>query len=310
MKAIMYHYVRPAAKEYPSLRYLHIDDFKLQLGYLKENYDILDGNEFAKTLQGHIALKNKAVLTFDDAFKDHYSYVFPVLKKANLKGMFYVPTLPYVERKLLGVHRIQLLIGKFGGQKIYETVTRLVTDDMLLHNHVEGFHKMPYRIRADDNYTKNIKKILNYHLDHELLTSVLDELMNIFLPNEKELVDEFYMTEKEICQLHDYGMVIGGHTVNHFVMSKLTVEQQKREIEDSFAFLESVITSFYLKTFSYPFGGFHTFTNDTIQLLNNISCDFSFNVEAREISQKDLSMGIQRLPRYDCNVFPYGKCRN
>jgi peptidoglycan/xylan/chitin deacetylase (PgdA/CDA1 family) len=77
----MYHYVRPAAKEYPSLRYLHIDDFKLQLGYLKENNSILDGNEFAEALQGHIALQNKAVLTFDDAFKDHYSYVFPVLKR-------------------------------------------------------------------------------------------------------------------------------------------------------------------------------------------------------------------------------------
>jgi peptidoglycan/xylan/chitin deacetylase (PgdA/CDA1 family) len=310
MKAIMYHYVRPDAKEYPNLRYLHIDDFKLQLGYLKENYDILDGNEFAKALQGHIALKNKAVLTFDDAFKEHYSYVFPVLKKANLKGIFYVPTLPYIERKLLVVHRIQLLIGKYGGKKIYETVKSLVTDDMLLHSHVEEFHTMPYRIRNDNNYTKEVKKILNYYLNHELLTSVLDELMNIFFPNEKELVDEFYMTEKEIRQLHDYGMVIGSHTVNHFVMSKLTIEQQKKEIENSFDFLESVITSFLLKTFSYPFGGFHTFTNDTIQLLNNISCDFSFNVEAREISQKDLSIGIQKLPRYDCNVFPYGKCRN
>jgi len=31
----------------------------------------------------HIALQNKAVLTFDDAFKDHYSYDFPYGKCKN-----------------------------------------------------------------------------------------------------------------------------------------------------------------------------------------------------------------------------------
>ena len=132
----------------------------------------------------------------------------------------------------------------------------------------------------------------------------------MFFPNEKELVDEFYMTEKEIRQLHDYGMVIGGHTVNHFVMSKLTVDQQKREIEDSFNFLESIIGSFFLKSFSYPYGGFHTFTHGTEQLLEKALCDFSFMFEARDITSGDLSKRRQALPRYDCNVFPYGKCRN
>jgi peptidoglycan/xylan/chitin deacetylase (PgdA/CDA1 family) len=118
------------------------------------------------------------------------------------------------------------------------------------------------------------------------------------------------MTEPELAYMHHSGMVLGSHTVNHPVMSRLTTKEQEHEIVSSFHLIESITGQQTLKTFCYPYGGFHTFTAETEELLENNSCLFSFNVEPRDISQNDLASRRQALPRFDCNAFPYGSCRH
>ena len=104
-------------------------------------------------------------------------------------------------------------------------------------------------------------------------------------------------------------MVLGSHTVNHPVMSKLSAEEQEKEIVVSFQVIESITGKSALKTFCCPYGGFHTFTPRTEASLEKHACLFSFNVEARDIGKKDLASRRQALPRFDCNAFPYGSCR-
>ena len=102
------------------------------------------------------------------------------------------------------------------------------------------------------------------------------------------------------------GNLIGSHTVTHPVMSKLNRNDQESEIRDSFLFLKELeITS--EKTYCHPYGGFHTFDQNTINLLDKENVMYSFNVEARDIEEKDIIDSRQYLPRYDCNKFPYGK---
>ena len=60
-----------------------------------------------------------------------------------------------------------------------------------------------------------------------------------------------------------------------------------------------------IRSFAYPYGGFHSFNADTEQLLNKHKCRFAFNVESRDINLDDLRRK-QALPRYDCNNFPHG----
>jgi peptidoglycan/xylan/chitin deacetylase (PgdA/CDA1 family) len=109
--------------------------------------------------------------------------------------------------------------------------------------------------------------------------------------------------------MHDNGMIIGSHTVNHPVLSKISKEEQYFEINESFNFLESVVGDFTIKTFCYPYGGFHSFDDNCESILNNLNCEFSFNVEQRDINKNDLQTRKQALPRYDCNKFKYGKVR-
>ena len=106
------------------------------------------------------------------------------------------------------------------------------------------------------------------------------------------------------------GMTIGSHTVNHPVMSRLSNINQRYEIEESFSYLQKNIKEFNPKTFCYPYGGFHSFSVETEQILNENSVLFSFNVEQRDIELSDIKNRYQALPRYDCNKFKFGKVRN
>ncbi|WP_236035820.1 hypothetical protein [Helicobacter turcicus] len=61
------------------------------------------------------------------------------------------------------------------------------------------------------------------------------------------------------------------------------------------------------KTFCYPYGGAHTYTQETKEILKNLGVKFSFDVNYKDISLEDILQNPQALPRYDCNLFEYGK---
>ena len=54
-------------------------------------------------------------------------------------------------------------------------------------------------------------------------------------------------------------MIIGSHSVNHKLMSELSLKEMRQEIDESFAF----INTFTRKKLSYPYGGNHTFNKNT-----------------------------------------------
>ena len=96
-KTVMYHYVRPINDSiFPKIKGLELEDFKKQINFLVKNYSFLNINQILKKIYENKDIPtNSIILTFDDGFKDHYDYVFPVLKKldaaAPLPHVVYVP---------------------------------------------------------------------------------------------------------------------------------------------------------------------------------------------------------------------------
>ena len=94
-------------------------------------------------------------------------------------------------------------------------------------------------------------------------------------------------------------MIIGSHTYDHPVMSRLNIDDQKFQIEQSFKFLEKLLPTPKIKTFCYPYGGFHSFNQNTEQILEDNGCIFSFNVEQVDIEISDILNKPHALPMYD-----------
>ena len=301
----MYHYVRPVTDDFPYFKNMDTLDFINQLDYFKSNFGFINKKKFLSvvTQKSENEMTKGVVLTFDDAFKDHYQYVFPELVKRKTFGIFYIATYPYLTGKILDVHRVHLLLGKYGGEVIFNLIKEIVSDDMILDENMEKFDSKIYKAQSNDDYTNCVKKTLNYYVKHEYRELVVDALMSKLFPNEDEIYSKFYMSKDNIVEMSRSGMIIGSHTVNHNVMSRLTVDEQKKEIEESFMFLSDLLGTQRIKTFCYPYGGFHSFTNETESILDENECVFSFNVEQRDIESDDIINNYQKLPRYNCNTF-------
>jgi peptidoglycan/xylan/chitin deacetylase (PgdA/CDA1 family) len=305
MKAIMYHYVRKYSEAFPNFRFLDFDNFRKQLDFFDYNYGFVTFDEWRQYLSDGAmpSIDGKVLLTFDDAMSCHFRYVFPELRSRNLWGIFYVPTSPYTDGRILDVHRIHLLCGAFEGKRLLEYALSIVSEDMIPFKKREEFEKETYANQLNYEGVSEFKRILNYFLDYRYRSEVIDAISRRFGFDFD--VSTFYMTTDQITEIAANNMLIGSHTKSHPVMSKLSVYEQSVEIESSFAFLSS-ICELPLRTYCHPYGGFHSFNDDTVRLLGDYDVDFSFNVESREINSQDKLQSIQYLPRFDCNQFQFG----
>ena len=306
MKAIMYHYVREFNPEFSNFKYLDVNNFQNQLDFLEKEYGFVDKNDWNNIIHNINTkeLPKGVILTFDDAMSCHYEYVFKILKQRKLWGIFFVPTMPYTSNEILDVHKIHLLCGKFDGNKLLKKCIELVDSNSLKFKQNNEFNSLTYSNQSNFEGISQFKRILNYFIDDNIKKDVIDEICNYFKLNLD--LNNFYVSEKNLKQMSDEGMVIGSHTVNHPVMSKLDSDTQRKEIIDSFDFLDSII-SLSNKVYCHPYGGTHSFNDNTITLLNELNIDYAFSVANRNISLKDFRDNKYALPRYDCNQFSHGK---
>jgi peptidoglycan/xylan/chitin deacetylase (PgdA/CDA1 family) len=305
MKAIMYHYVRERNGALPHFRFLDVRNFRKQLDFFDATFGFVTFDEWCRYVSdGSVpSVEGKVLLTFDDALSCHFDYVFPELQSRELWGMFYVPTAPYTERRVLDVHRIHLLCGALEGKELLEYALSIVSPEMISSNVPEAFDKKTYANQVNEDGISEFKRLLNFLIDYRYRSEVLDAIGRKFHVNFD--VEDFYITEAQIAEMASHNMLMGSHTKTHPVMSKLSFDEQSVEIEASFDFLSSICKS-PLRTYCHPYGGFHAFNQDTVHLLKECDVDFSFNVESREIKHQDQPQSIQFLPRFDCNEFPFG----
>ena len=305
MKAVMYHYVREFNTALPNFRFLDVENFRKQLDFFGATYGFVTFDEWCRYLtDGSMpSAEGKVLLTFDDAVSCHFQYVFRELRGRDLWGMFYVPTAPYTERKILDVHRIHLLCGAFRGTELLEYALSVVSPDMISPNLPEAFDKKTYTNQVNEDGISEFKRLLNFSIDYRYRSEVLDAIGRKFRFHFP--VEDFYIKPDQIAEMASHNMLIGSHTKTHPVMSKLSLEEQSIEVDSSFDFLSSICRP-QLRTYCHPYGGAHSFNEDTVDLLKKRKVDFSFNVESREIRSEDRLQSIQFLPRFDCNQFPFG----
>ena len=302
----MYHYVKEFDKDYPHFRFLDLNNFKNQLNFFEKEYGFVSKDEWLNYIKGHgmKSGKGKIILTFDDALSCHYEYVFPELMKRNLWGIFFITTKPFIDFKLLNTHKIHLLCGVIEGKKLLSSLMKLVTNEMILNDKRKEFHNQTYTKQNNYPGVTNFKRILNYFIAYKNVEPLINEIASQF--NYVFNVNNFYISQDNLKKMKQNGMLIGSHTHNHPIMSRLTKDEQSTQISESFKYLKKIgcLTD---KIYAHPYGGYHTFNKNTTDLLLKESVAYSFNVESRDIEEDDINKFQHSLPRFDCNEFSHGQ---
>ena len=88
---VMYHYVRELPyTRYPKIKGLLVSQFKEQLAYLEKYYQFVTIEDCINFIYFDGELPSNAILlTFYDAYIEHYMSVFPLLEERGIQGCFF-----------------------------------------------------------------------------------------------------------------------------------------------------------------------------------------------------------------------------
>ena len=254
---IMYHYVRNMHEtDFPEIKGRLVDDFRRQLDFISKSYTIISLKDYNNHLNGIGNIPAKAcILTFDDGFKDHYTTVFPELKKRGFPATFYVCTQPLIEKKVLPVHKLHFLLAKLGSEKLIQAYNQCLKEnfpDDFEEFYVNGSKKKDEKYVWDNNLIANLK-VNAARMNYGMKLKIFDSLFSEYIGDEKDFSEQLYLSKKEIKEMIRDGFEFGGHSNTHPRLSSISKEEMIKEIKESKEFFESEF-GVSLVSFSYPYG--------------------------------------------------------
>ena len=314
---VMYHYVRDLKNSrYPNIKGLDIEKFKKQIKFFKENYNFIrmdDLIEYYKSSNKKKLPEKSILLTFDDGYKDHYTYVLPVLLENNIQGAFYIPTKCFQDKKVLDVNKIHFILESCIGEeeKILKEIKEYLgknKDSRILLSYNDYFKEYAVASRFDKKEVIFIKRMLQVVLPEDYREKLVDLLFKKYICSigdkiisERAFWEELYLTLDQIRLMKKLGMHIGFHSHNHVWLNSLSKEEQESQIKFSINYFKEIGINTEKMTISYPYGGYN---EDTIELMKKYKIPLGFTTEVKKIDLK--ISDCLKLPRMDTNDFYQG----
>lgn len=283
MKIIMFHYV------VPSFNYYHFDLslFEKIIKKLVSQYKVISIKEFDYFVKNNQKLDdNYFMLTFDDGTIDHYKYVYPILKKYNCSGLFFIPS-SFKNKKVLDIQLIHNLISLVSIDELISDITYFCQKfnfDIMKFN-----ENILYKLK--DEKISFVKSLLQYKIPENIRIKLLDYLCDKYKISKN--VNDYYMNEIQMKEMKNNNMFFGIHTVNHKRLEKLNKKNQYYEIKNNLFDLQSFeLLDKNLYVIAYPFGSYN---DETISILKELNFAYGFKVnETNKISNLEIN-------RIDCN---------
>ena len=303
---IMYHYVRDLKhSKYPKINGLDLPLFVEQIEYIKKNYNVVTMESVIKAFDEGSQLPPKsALLTFDDAYSDHYNYVFPILDERHIQGSFFPPVKALTDHTVLDVNKIHFILAAVENKNILIddilSQLKVYRDEYNLESDLYYLEKLSIANRFDKKEVIFIKRLLQVELKEELRKLITNYLFNKYVSkNEETFSRDLYMSIDQIKCMKRNGMHIGCHGYDHYWLGSLSKAKQVEEINKSLDFIRDIGGDETNWTMCYPYGNYD---QNTIDILKDKGCKLGLTTEV-DIAVTKIHNQYE-LPRLDTNDIP------
>ena len=307
---IMYHYVRDLQNtRYPDIKGLRTDLFEEQIKFLKKHYNFVKMEEVIDAYYSNHLEElppHPVLLTFDDAYQDHFQTVFPILMREHIQGCFYAPVKALTQHEVLDVNKIHFVLASTTEDRfpvLLNEIKILVDqnkDKWNLKSFEDYYSELAVANRFDNKDIVFVKRLLQVALPEALRKEMSGILFQRAVGMDESMFSrELYMSETQIRCMVQCGMHVGSHGYDHYWLNSLSPQKQEEEIGKSVEFLKSVGVNMNYWTMCYPYGAYN---EDTLQVLRNHQCRLGLTTE---VALADLARGnILAMPRLDTNDIP------
>ncbi len=211
------------------------DRFDEILGWIKSWFNVLTLEDAVARLKCGSLPPRAAALTFDDGYADNYHVALPLLKKHNLNATLFVAT-AFIDG------------GIMWNDALIETVRRARSVELDFQDSALGKHHMETVADRQTAIRTLIHQIKDLDFQPRLnLVGRCVEKAGVTLPS------NLMMTSDELRKWQQAGMAVGGHTVHHPILARVSEEEARKEIRVGKEQLEAILRE-PVQLFAYPNG--------------------------------------------------------
>lgn len=289
---------------FPRLHHVTPERFDAQIEALSAFFDFprIAAVE-AAVLAGKGMGAPSCVLTFDDGLADHHKHVLPILERRGIEGIFSVNTAPWIDGRLLSVHRAHVLASAFSYLELAEEIELAASQSAVsirLGDVSAEVARSQYRY--DDPETARVKYFLNAMIPQETRGAVLARVFEARLGDDFDHARRHYLQPKEVRSLAAAGHTIGLHTHRHLHLASADRYARIDDLYLNKALLTDVAGP--PRWISYPYGGPTSYDNSVVALAEEVGCLFGLTMN-RAINEAGADR--MRLSRVDNNDATGGK---
>ena len=212
--------------------------FDEQMAFVSQNYNVITFRDMDVFLEKRQSLPERPlIITFDDGYADNYYNAFPVLKKYDLRAVFFISTDYMGGTKPFWFESI-IYVGKKGLLELQQLGLNL--------------HLQPNDgpIRAAEAFRLYLMKIPNSECLR--LLRMVEEKTQLQIPrHDLEWVRP--LTWTQVREMADAGMEIGSHTKSHLILGNAFKDELRDELKESKRIIEKEAGQ-RVRSISYPMG--------------------------------------------------------
>ncbi|MDO6425493.1 polysaccharide deacetylase family protein [Thalassotalea sp. 1_MG-2023] len=230
---------------------LSVKDFHNQLRWLKKHFVVLSIDEALSLMEAGKLPFGAVCLTIDDGYNDSYHHIFRLLKEEGLVANFFIAT-GGIESGALWDEFIRHAFAK----------APVSLTELSLNNQIFDISTFNQRLKSRDIIIEKIKYMTLE--EREVMIDALYKQTGATKPQHS------FLSKEQIKEMHDNGMIIGGHTHNHPILAVENKDVVDQQIMECHGILESIIGE-KVKYFAFPNGKLGIdFREEHSQLLKNI----------------------------------------
>jgi peptidoglycan/xylan/chitin deacetylase (PgdA/CDA1 family) len=209
--------------------------FDRHMETLANGFKVLPLSEGIDRLKSGSLPRRAACVTFDDGYRDNYTVAAPVLKRYGLPATIFVST-GFLDG------------GRMWNDSVIEAVRRAPGESIDARDIGLGVHA----VGDDSARSATIAKLLD-QLKYLPIAQRSEKVNDLCAIIGAVLPTDLMLSTEEVRAARHANIEIGGHTVNHPILTQIDDDQARREIADSKAHLEQILRE-KVTLFAYPNG--------------------------------------------------------
>jgi len=253
------------------------ETFNQEMSWLAACFRIMPLHEAVQKLRHEKLPPRTVCITFDDGYADNAEIALPILQKHGISATFFITT-GFLDG------------GRMWNDTIIELVRQAPGPMLNLSKMGLGQFEISTIPQREQAINALLGKLKYLPLEsRQLKVEEMCTYIPAILPN------DLMMTSEQVKILHDAGMEIGGHTVNHPILARTEDVIARAEIANGKEVLENIIRA-PVRAFAYPNGiPGQDYLSDHVRMVRDLG--FEAAVSTSHGAARN-SSDLYQLPRF------------